>query len=166
MIQIKGLDRIAEFRRQLALEMARLDREVSQEYYAWTKRVFKELVEGTPQWSGDTTANWNYSVGAASYRYDRIPNKTGDEAKIDYVREDFGVFYVGHPYAVDAAMQRMSEVPMPTWRDKVFIANATPIAEQLDAGMVKVRPINLVGGVQITLNVVAMKWSQRSTPWA
>lgn len=164
MIAVQGLEDIPAFRKQIAEEMARLDRETSATYFDWTKKVFQDVVEGTPQWSGDTAANWNYSVKSADYRYERIANKTGDSGKIDYVREDFGVFYRGHPYAVDEAMQRMSAVPTTTWRDPVFISNDTPIAAQLDAGQVKVRPVNLVGGVQITLSLVAMKWSQRNTP--
>lgn len=145
--------------------MARLDREISAAYYKWTTRVFADLVNGSPQWSGDMTANWNYSVGEPDFSYTQIANKTGDDGKIDHWREDQGVFYAGHPYAVDAAMLRMMAVPVPTWRDKVFISNATPIAEDIQVPgtpAIKIRPVNLVEGQVVTMYTVALKESQRT----
>jgi hypothetical protein len=64
---------IAGFRRQLALEMARLDREISASYVLWTKHLPRPG-EGTAQWSGNLTANWNYGVGGPTLVH-QIPNK-------------------------------------------------------------------------------------------
>lgn len=167
MIKITG--DIAGFRKQLALEQARLDREISAAYVGWTRRIFAEVVQGSAQWSGDLVANFNYAVGQPDYSYARIANKTGDSKKIDYWKEDQGVFQAGHPYAVEAAMLRMAEAPVPTWRDPVFISNMTPtedgsdLEEALADGRIKVRPVNLVGGVVVTIYTVAMLEAQRTT---
>jgi hypothetical protein len=161
---------IAGFRRQLALEMARLDREVSAAYVLWTKRIFMDLVIGTAQWSGNLAANWNYGVKVPDTSYYQIPNKTGDSKLIDHWREDQGIFYAGHPYAVAMAQARMQEVTPATWRDPVFFTNVTPddkggyLEENIASGKVRLRPVNLVNGAAVTLYTIAMKESQRSRP--
>lgn len=169
MIAITG--DIKGFRKKLREEHARLDREVSAVYVRWTKRVFMDLVVGTAQWSGNLTANWNYSVTSPDPSYDAIPNKTGDSFRIDYPAEDFGVFEAGHPLAVAMAQSRMEAVAPPTtWRDPVFFANNTPddkggyLEDNIMAGKVRLRPVNLVNGSAVTLDTIVMKESQRSTP--
>lgn len=170
MFAITGLDKIGEFRKQIKLEMARLDREVTTTYEGWTKRVFTGLVEGTAQWSGNLAANWNYAVGAPSMRYVQVPNKTGHDKGIDYIKQDFGVFFAGHPLAVEEALVRMAGVTVPTWRDQVFFSNETPddkggyLEESIMEGKVRLRPVNLINGAAVTLDTILLAESQRATP--
>lgn len=152
---------IASFMTALNLEMARLDREISFVFYKWTARIFQELVEDTPQWSGDLAANWNYSVNQPDYSYSRIPNKTGDDVRVDWHLQNQGVFERGHPNAVMTAMSKFATVPQPSWRDVVYFANATPIAPDLPT--IKIRPVNLVDGKVVTINEVVLRESQKVT---
>jgi hypothetical protein len=151
---------IAAFNQALSLELARLDREISFIFYRWTIRIFRELVEDSPQWSGDLASNWNYSVGSPDYSYSRSPNKTGDDARVDYWRQDQGVFQRGHPNAVLTAMSRMEMVRPPAWRDTVYFANATPIAPSIPN--IKIRPVNMVNGQVIMIEQVVMRESQKT----
>ncbi len=149
------------FVQQARLDMARLDREVSAVFYKWTARIFKDLVTTSPQWSGDLAANWNYSVGSPDFSYTQIPNKTGSEAGIDYVAQNFGVFERGDYRAVSMALERMLAVTQPTWRDTVYFANATPIAPEVEAESIKIRPVNLVEGQVMMIKNTVIKERRR-----
>lgn len=159
---------IERFRRELRLEMARLDREISIAYFKWTVRVFSGLLQDSPQWSGDLTANWNYSVSKPDFSYTRVPNKTGDDGRIDHWRQNQGVFERGHQLAIQDAMNRMQSVPMPTWRDTVFISNATPhdaggyLVDAIESGQVKLRPVNLVQGQAVLIKQTVLRESMRA----
>lgn len=160
---------VAAFRQQMKLEMARLDREITAAFVGWTVEVFRGLVERSPQWSGNMAANWNYSVHTPDFSYTQIANKTGDDGRIDHWRENQGIFQVGHPLAVGDAMARMQSVPKGTWRDLVYISNATPtedgwpLAEAIEEGRVKLRPVNLIPGSQQLIAYTIMRESQRSS---
>lgn len=163
---------IAAFRAQLKLERARLDLEITQAFQAWTVRIFRQLVEGSPQWSGNLAANWNYSVGFPSDEYSRIPNKTGDA---EYGPKGFfhpdtsqGVYQMGHPLAVNLAMLRMQSQVKGTWRDLVFLTNNTPMDDSADylvdaiqKGDVKLRTVN---AAYLLIDRVVSMESQRTTP--
>lgn len=168
MIKVRGLDQIPEFRKQLQLEMARLDREISMAFYRWTMSLFTELVQGTAQWSGNLASNWNYSLGEPDFLYVQNPNKTGDDPHIDYQQEGmrFGVFFAGADPAVAETLARAELSAIPTWRDVVYFANPTPddqggyLEENIEAGKVRLRPVNLVGGQAITLSTIITKANQ------
>ena len=135
---------VAAFNKALDLELARLDREISAAFAGWTKRIFTGLVQDSPQYSGDMTANWTISLNTPDYSYSEIPNKY--LASAPFANDVQGeVYQRGHPIAVAMALAKMSGVN-PTWRDKVFFANATPIAEKIEAGQIALRPVNLVNG--------------------
>lgn len=157
---------IAAFRRQLALEMARIDREISAAYYQWSATIFRELVEGSAQWSGNLTSNWNYSVGGADYSYTEVANKRGNDKRINHQDGTyrFAVFEAGANPAVADALSRMKSVPQPTWRDKVYMTNMTPsdsgnlLEDDIVSGRVKLRPVNLVQGQAVTIDSLALKY--------
>lgn len=146
MIRLTGTGDIAGFIRDLDLAFAQLDRDLSSSFAEWTRKVFTSIVYHTPQWSGDLASNWNYSVGQPNTRYLMAPNKTGDDPQIDHWREGQGVFYMGHPTHVNMALARMALVAPPTWRDVVYVTNATPIAPEVEDHTIKIRPVNLIDG--------------------
>jgi hypothetical protein len=131
------------------LEMARLDREISEVFYFWTTRIFVDLVRQSPQWSGDLATNWNYSVKEPNYSYTKIENKaTGRDGVVDKRRMAVGkiVYQKDMDPAVAEALTRMKSVAPPTWRDTVYFANATPIAPYVEAHSIYIRPVNLIQG--------------------
>lgn len=143
--------------------IAELEAEINSRYASFTRAVAKSLIETSPQWSGNLTANWNYSVGAPDESYSQIAAKGAVGA--DRLQKAFhsrfggttsGPYYAGHEAAVSHAVTRMNAVKPPTWRDPVYLTNATPddeggyLEETIESGGVKLRPVNLVAG-QIAL---------------
>lgn len=120
--------------------LAEIDRQLDAGYQRWTLKVFYDLVVGTPQWSGDTAANWNYSIGLPSMRYQQIMAKSLLWGK-GYTQEQ--PYQRGALGAVWAAYSRAEDGPMPSWRDKVFFTNNTPIAGSLEDMAVPIRVENL-----------------------
>lgn len=153
MIQLDMSD-LPAFELALSLELARLDREITEKFRGWTVTLFKELVYGSPQWSGDLTANWRYSVNAPDFTYVPIPNKV--EGSQFWSKAD--VYQRGAEPAVGMALANLAAAPKPTWRDTVYISNSTPIAADVEDRRVAIRPVNLVNGeVAMIEFVVAME---------
>lgn len=131
---------IAAFTKALEAEYGVFEVRLSQAFAKWTRKVFTGLVEGSPQWSGDLAANWNYSVNLPDYSYSPTLKDTLDQVFLTDVRER------GDPQAIAIALSRMSAVMEPTWRDVVYFNNETPIAEPVENMTVKIRPVNLIDG--------------------
>ena len=133
---------IRQFNSELSLAMAALDLEITRSYVAWTKGIFRDLVMGSPQWSGDLASNWRYGVGAVDYTYNELPNR----AAANQMWSAADVYERGAEPAVSIGMANFESTRKPTWRDKVYISNSTPIAAEVEAHTVKIRPENLLYG--------------------
>lgn len=149
-----------EFSRQLLAAIDRLDEELSFKFQSWTLRVFKDLVIHTPQWSGDTAANWNYSVNSPDGSYHPIIGKALHWGKEGWANRPEPL-QRGDRAAVFAAVGRAQGGPMPRWTDKVFFTNNTPIADDLETHSVYVRPVNLVGGAVAMVSYTVAKWKNK-----
>lgn len=129
----------AEFEKQLASAFDVLESKMSLKYFAFTQQVFKSLVVTSPQWSGNLASNWNYSVN--------VPDNTYFEI---YEKQESPTYKVGADPAVGKALARAASVAVPTWRQPVFITNATPsdeagyLVQGIADGQVKLRPVNLM----------------------
>lgn len=141
MIDLTGTENIAGFIRDLDLAMLELDQAISSKFEHWTKVIFEQLVETTPQWSGDLAAAWNYSINGIDESYTPLPNK------IEHGRfwSMGDVFMRGDYPAVGLALSKAAKVH-PTWRDVVYFHNPAPIAERAEAQTIMIRTVNLVDG--------------------
>lgn len=157
-----------EFAKQIELMQAKLDLQVSYFFQGWTQRLFRELLMGTPQWSSDLVRSWNYSTDAPDYSY--TPSGYKDEplgggyggmlvgSKAAHFRsaKDFAPLHRGYLSGVEATMQKAS-LAYVDWRQKVYFTNPAPIAAQVEAHAIKIRPINLVNGqVAMVQHMVAV----------
>lgn len=147
------------FGAQLDALLAEADRQLDAGYQRWSLKVFYDLVVNTPQWSGDTAANWYYSIGMPSMRYQQIMAKSLMWGK-GYTSEQ--PYQRGGLAAVWAAYSRAEDGPMPSWRDKVFFTNNTPIAESLENMSVHIRAENLHPDTKAVMmaNFTRDKWSK------
>ena len=152
---------LTKFNAELDEALAALMLAVDAAYADWTRKVFKGLVEGSPQWSGDLASNWNYSVNGVDYSYD--PQFKGPDGMYfigPNGQELPAIHQRGDAEAVQAAISRMLTVTPPTWKDKVYFNNETPIATDVENMTVLIRPVNLVDGrvamVQYTLENAAI----------
>ena len=134
----------ASFDSELALAFATLEKRMSYRFYLFTHEVFKSIVLTSPQWSGNLASNWNYSVGAPDNSYAEVLEKEG---ALDL---DFRAYSVGANPAVGRSLLRAARADAPTWRQPVFITNATPseaagyLVQDIAVGKVKLRPVNMV----------------------
>lgn len=135
---------LAEFDKQVELAFVQLEAEMSINFAAFTRKVFMSIVQTSPQWSGNLASNWNYSVKTPNESYTQSSNKQ------DIPRRTFQPFQAGADPAVSQAIVRMNSVAPPSWRDTVYITNATPddqagyLADSIIEGKVNLRPVNLV----------------------
>ena len=130
------------FDAQVDAAFVKLEAEMSLKFAAFTRKVFISVVQTSPQWSGNLTHNWNYSI--------KTPDGSYTSIKPDIPRKAFKPYQVGSNPATGQAIARMSAVALPSWRDTVYITNATPddetgyLADSIIAGKVNLRPVNLV----------------------
>ena len=141
MISLSTLQ-LAAFEEQVALAFVKLEAEMSVNFAAFTRKIFISIVQTSPQWSGNLASNWNYSV--------KTPNEGYNSIKPDIPAKGFKPYQVGSDPATGKAIARMSLVDAPSWRDTVYITNATPsddagyLAEHIIEGKVNLRPVNLI----------------------
>lgn len=150
-----------QFEAELDAAILHLDNQVSEAFHNWTMHIFIDLVESTPQWSGDLAANWYYSLNSPSSEYHEIPAKA-----IHWAPKGFTAVTPlrrGDPFAVTASVHRATEGPKPTWRDKVYFTNNTPIAFDVENRLVTVRAVNLVDRQVAMASFIAYKW--RNLPY-
>jgi hypothetical protein len=152
-IELRGAD---AFQASLSTMVAQVEEHVSTEFAKWTMRIFTDLALSTPQWSGDTAANWNYSVQIPDGTYRPIVGK----AVMWPWNPAFPPRQRGAWAAVWTALDRAKEVTPPRYDQKVYFTNNTPIAPRLEAESVYVRPINLIGEHVAMAHYIAAKWSR------
>lgn len=132
---------------------------VSTEFAKWTVKIFRDLVQNTPQWSGDTAANWRYAVGAPDGSYTQVPDKAIMWPLPDSFKNGTDdPFQRGAWRAVQTALERQALVPAPRYDQKVFFSNNTPVAPDLESNSVYIRPVNLVDGVVAMVSYTAAKY--------
>lgn len=151
---------LKKFESQLDKAMAQVEAKLSASFSEITREAFTLLVTNSPQWSGNFTSNWNYSVNAPNYGYQKIDGKDAPET-------DRKPFRRGMNPAVAKTLAKVSDLSQVSWRDKVFITNATPtdtggsLLEGMEDGSVNLRAINLIDGraalIQYTITVMNQK---------
>lgn len=130
------IDNAAEFAAGLDAWYAALYDAVEGAFRGLTVRAFKEIVWGSPQYTGNLTASWKISIGAPDSSYTETSFKTAHLPKAP--REKDGRLYaVLHqrrdPEAIDYAL---SANGLTVWLvrlgEDVFIQNNTPYAHMAD----------------------------------
>lgn len=137
---------VAQFERELAVAWLGFEDKISKKFEDFTRDVFKMIVQNSPQWSSNLAGNWNYSVNGPNGSYTRSELKTG--APYNNKKP----FERGAEPVVSRTIARMKLVPGPSWRDTVYITNATPsdegsfLVDEMESGRVSLRPVNLIQG--------------------
>jgi hypothetical protein len=143
---------VAAFNKALMLALAQFDRDISDAFRDWTRKVYWELLWGTPQFSSDLVRNWNYSLNAPDNSYSESPQK-----KLMGLLDE--PLQMHDMFGMQFAFQNMLGQTPPTWRDAVYFTNATPIAEQVEDHIIYLRPVNLVNGKVIMIQHLQQKYN-------
>lgn len=137
-IDFSGLE---SFLSALEAEQKRFNADISVLYQKWVQHIFYDIIELTPQWSGNLAANWYLSLGAGQQGEQTIaakaylwplphyvePHQRGDEEAVSISKARFGGETFGYS-------------------DQVFIYNPTSIAQEVEDQSIPLRGVNLLDG--------------------
>ncbi len=118
------------------------------------RKVYKTAVTISPQWSGNFAYNWviEFSGTSPGYstKFKQVPwnTITRDEARV-----------AGDSEVVNAAMKDMEDIIQQIkWNNKIRIVNKSPIADDMEAGLIRLRPENMVLGTYAVLAHLKQKY--------
>lgn len=103
-----------------------------------TKSVLTEALRVSPQWSGNFVANWEIVLSTN--------NRGGYTKKFkiaDYKQLEGIAYKVGDRPAINFALEQNKEIIEEIkWNSKIAIANNAEIADEMEAGNIRLRPEN------------------------
>jgi hypothetical protein len=137
-IDFSGVD---VFLSGVELEQKSFNKMVSAKYRQWVEIIFDDIVELTPQWSGNLAANWNISTDGESSSEMTIPQKAHMWPLPPYTEP----FRRGDPAAVSISKARFAESIF-GYSDQVYIYNPTEIAQAVEDHSIYIRGVNLLDG--------------------
>lgn len=101
------------------------------------KMILKDALTVSPQWSGNYALNWTVSLKDETAPYDPT-FKVDDYWKITPKQK-------GDKEAITMAMTREQvNIDRIKWNSKISIKNVAPVAEEIEAGRVRLRPVNTI----------------------
>lgn len=101
------------------------------------KMILKDALTVSPQWSGNYALNWFVSLKGETASYDPT-FKVDDYWKLSPKE-------AGDKVSISMAMRReQTNIDRIKWNSKVAIQNVAPIAEDIEAGRVRLRPENTI----------------------
>lgn len=136
-IDFSGVD---AFLAQLETAQKAFNNQLTEKYREWVKAIFYDIIELTPQWSGNLAANWFISTSSESGAEETIPEKE------EYwpLRPGTEPHRRGDAEAVDISKARFD--PSFGYSEQIFIFNPTEIAPQVEAQSIYIRGVNLLDG--------------------
>lgn len=137
-IDFSGVD---AFISAIEVEQARFNNQISTLYQKWVKIIFYDIVELTPQWSGNLAANWYVSTSSAQGPEQTIPAKAAMWPLPAFVEPH----QRGDAEAVDISKSHFDDVIF-GYHDQVYIYNPTAIAPQVEEQSIYIRGVNLLDG--------------------
>ena len=115
----------AAFKARLKAVMPTIEAEINTKYRKLVRKVFIDLVENSPQWSGNLASNWRIGSGGYAQIAEYNPQ--------NWYRED--PYERGDDPAVSLTMLReFSKVEAITYLKPVRIFNPTPYASEVEVG--------------------------------
>ena len=124
--------------------------------------IFTDLVQGSPQWSGNLASNWYIEFHGNTAKYKKIR----DYKVRDWRRED--PYHVGKDPAVIKTLNReLPKIADIRWNSKIQIVNYAPYAASVEMGVGpegrKIRDVNYKYGQIAMAGYVVAKYSQLRT---
>ena len=124
--------------------------------------IFTDLVQGSPQWSGNLASNWYIEFHGNTAKYKKIR----DYKVRDWRRKD--PYHVGKDPAVTKTLNReLPKIADIRWNSKIQIVNYAPYAASVEMGVGpegrKIRDVNYKYGQIAMAGYVVAKYSQLRT---
>lgn len=137
-LDISGLDR---FLAELAAEQRAVNTWVNAEFRRLVEIVFHDVLNGTPQWSGNLAANWFIGINSQSESEQTITEKGLYWPPPQYAWDPYSRLDPNE-HAMRISTARMESAPAFSYSDTVYIYNPAHPAEQADAHTIYIRPVN------------------------
>ena len=116
--------------------------------------VFHDIVENTPQWTGNLAGNWRLGVGQPDTSFTVRTEFPYSESLREFQRGD-------DPAVSEALTLAQTAITNISYKSTVFITNQSPIAQAVEDEAIHIRPVNLVDGRVAMVEVTAMKWENK-----
>lgn len=144
----------AKFSADLLTAFAKIESHLDSVCRTRAEGVFTDIVQNTPQWSGNLAGNWRLGVGTPDTSFSvRTETPFSDSIRGMQRGDDPAV-----SNALSLAEVSISKI---TYKSSVFITNQSPIAQAVEDEEIHIRPVNLVDGKVAMVAVTAMKWEGR-----
>lgn len=105
----------------------------------------------SPQWSGDYASNWRIVT-------DSLPGYD-PQLKVKPWQSLEDPFQMGDGMAVGVATGRgRSSISKIRWNMPIYLVNATPVADELEAGTVNLRPVNKLSPEMSVVSYLKMNY--------
>ncbi len=105
----------------------------------------------SPQWSGDYASNWRIVTDSLPV-YD-------PQLKVKNWQSVEDPFQMGDDLAVSIAIDRgRGAIDKIRWNMPIYLINATPVADLLDAGQVNLRPVNKLSPEMSVVSYLKMNY--------
>lgn len=135
------VSQIDAFLSALETEQRSFNNQISEKFREWVRVIFYDIVELTPQWSGNLAANWNISTSSIENPEQTIPEKAYLWPLPHYVEPHKR----GDPEAVAISKARFDDEQF-GYSNQVYIYNPTEIAPAVEAQSIHIRGVNLLDG--------------------
>lgn len=116
--------------------------------------IFTDLVQNTPQYSGNLVLNWRIAFGPWTANYRQSPSY-GVRTKNPYKRGD-------NPAVAEALESELFKLDSARWNSKIRITNTAPYADEVEAGKgpggQKLRAVNLTNDGVVMASVISLKY--------
>lgn len=136
-IDFAGVD---AFLATLELAQKAFNNQITEKYREWVRIIFYDIIELTPQWSGNLAANWFISHDSDSGAEERIPAKEF----MWPLPPNTEPHRRGDPEAVEISKARFD--PTFGYSEQTFIYNPAEIAPEVEAQAIYIRGVNLLDG--------------------
>jgi len=136
-VDISGL---GAFLSALEAEEKAFTNHIDEKYREWVRVIFYDIIELTPQWSGNLAANWFMSTTSDSGGEETIAAK----AYLWPLPVGAQPHRRGDPEAVAISKARFDSSF--SYKEPVFIFNPAEIAPEVEAHSIYIRGVNLLDG--------------------
>lgn len=149
-LEIRGMQSLIK---KLQVDKLRLEKKLNMTHRKIVEIIFTDIVEHTPQWSGNLVSNWYIEFHGRQGKYKRSPAyKTYDNVASLYnaSKGDLAPYAMGdEPNVTDTiAREVLANLPLIRWNSIVTITNKTPYAQDVENNIgpdgKNIRPENLI----------------------
>lgn len=127
--------RIAKIQTGIEAKKAYVEQKATNHIQKICANLLADAAMASPQWSGDYASNWRIVT-------DSLPGYD-PQLKVKNWQSVEDPFQMGDDLAVSIAIDRgRGAIDKIRWNMPIYLINATPVADLLDAGQVNLRPVN------------------------